>query len=306
MKRIVSIVFLILGLGSLLGANGLVLRDLVDIRQADPLPPPGAARPAGPAGQQVIRIGVISRYAPNIIYAGYQPLIDYLNRHGTFAYELRLSTSYQDAVDRLRNREVTASFLGAWITGNLESEPDLAPLLAPVNEQGASEFHAVLVTGPDSGINSLRQLAGRRVALPSPDSWSGNWLTESGLPSVGLTAADLDTLHHFDHHQTVVWQVLRGQFDAGVVKEAVARRYYSEGLRPVARSAAIPGPPLVGNRNAPEAALREITRLLLELDPADPADRAVLAGWTADFAHGFTRADKTPYHREPGRRRENP
>lgn len=301
MKRIFSALFLILGLGILLGANGLVLQDLVDIGHADPMPRPGALRPAVPSDRQVIRIGVISRFAPNLIYAGYQPIMDYLNRHGTFAYELRLSTSYQDAVDRLRNREVTASFLGAWITGSLEDEPDLVPMLAPLNDQGESEFHAVLVTGPDSGINSLRQLAGRRVALPSPDSWSGNWLTASGLPAVGLTAADLDSLHHFDHHQTVVWQVLRGQFDAGVVKEAVAEKYYSEGLRPVARSAAIPGPPLVGNRNAPQAALDEIARLLLALEAANPADRAVLDSWTPEFSHGFTRVDQTRYHRNPER-----
>jgi phosphonate transport system substrate-binding protein len=142
----------------------------------------------------------------------------------------------------------------------------------------------VLVTGPDSDINSLRQLADRKRAA-----------------AVGLTAADLDSLHHFDHHQTVVWQVLRGQLDAGVVKEAVAEKYYGEGLRPVARSAAIPGPPLVGNRIAPGAALDEITRLLPALDPADPRDRAVLDSWTPEFSNGFIRVDQARYHRSADR-----
>jgi phosphonate transport system substrate-binding protein len=293
MKRtLANFLVLLLAVG-LLVANRAVLQDLQDIR-TEHLP---AAKPAAPADTppvQIIRIGVISRFAPNIIFSGYQPVLDYLNANSNYRFELRLSTSYQDAVDKLQRREVVASFLGSWIFSHLSDPQGLVPLVAPRNAQGESAFHAVLVTRAGSQLGHLSDLAGARVALPSADSWSGNWLQLEGLPSVGLVAADLDSIHHFDHHQTVVWQVLRGHFDAGVVKESVANRYRREGLRRVALAPSIPGSPLVARRDAPREVIETLTRLLLELNADSPDHQALLTNWTPEFAYGFlpvTRAD---------------
>jgi len=286
---------LILGLAVLLAASWFVLRDLSDI--ATESPTAGVATPVGAwgSGREPVRIGVISRFAPNLIYAGYQPIMDYLNHHGRYQYELTLSTSYIDAVERLRSGDVVASFLGAWIYGHLEAESGLVPVVAPLNANGRSEFRAVLVVGPDSPLRSVGDLRGQAVAIPSPQSWSGNWLQTAGLARAGLAVSDLASIQHFDHHQTVAWQVLRGRFAAGVVKESVAAEFASEGLRAIARSEPIPGPPLAGGGTSPAEVLTELRNLLLALDARDPADRAVLAGWSREFSHGFTAVDRQLY-----------
>lgn len=282
-------------LAALVVAHGLVLADLMDISFREPLPAADGESEGDPAGRQRVRIGVISRFAPNIIYAGYQPIMDYLNDHGSYHYELRLSTSYQDAVDRLRERDVEASFLGAWIYAHLGADEDLVPIVAPLNALGRSEFQSVLVARAESDITKIEDLGGRRVALPSSQSWSGNWLQENALEDAGLAVADLDSLHHFDHHQTVVWQVLGGHFDAGVVKESVADDYRQEGLREVARSTTIPGPPLVGHGSVPPDVIDELRDLLLALDPGDPRDWPVLGSWTPEFSHGFATVERSRY-----------
>ena len=123
---------------------------------------------------------------------------------------------------------------------------------------------------------------------------------------MGLNVADLDSLYHFDHHQTVVWQVLGGQFDAGVVKESVAEGFASEGLRAIARSGPIPGPPLVGNTRAPSDALAEITRLLLALDGQNPQHRVILDSWSPEFTFGFTQVNWDFYQLELEPRLESP
>lgn len=280
---------------ALVAANFLILEDLTDIQTLDPLPGPQPDETHTSSQRPLVRIGVVSRFAPNVIYTGYQPIMDYLNRAGTFHYELQLSTSYQDAVDRLRDGRVDASFLGAWIYGHLESGDDLPPIAAPLNGNGLSEFKAVLVTRSDSEVSSAAGLAGLKVALPSPQSWSGNWLQTNGLNDKGLGIADLDSIHHFDHHNTVVWQVLRGNFDAGVVKESVAAKYQSEGLRTATYSQPIPGPPLVGRPGMDPKVRDEISRLLLTLDPENPADLKVIESWTPEFSFGFTAVDRQQY-----------
>jgi len=296
MKRL-PIPLAIAVLVAVLLANRFVLLDLTDIRSREVIPAGAPLLESVPRDRTVVRIGVVSRFAPNVIFAGYQPVMDYLTEHGSHRYELHLSTSYQDAVDHLRQGRVEASFLGAWIFGHAGTDGDLLPIVAPLNDAGVSSFHTVLVTGPDSDVASVSDLAGKRVALPSAQSWSGNWLQSSALPSVGLSTADLDTVHHFDHHQTVVWQVLRGEFDAGVVKESVAAEFSSEGLRSVAWSLPIPGPPLVGHRRVPRRVLQEIRSLLLALDAGDPHDRAVIDTWTPEFSFGFVDVDRRQYEK---------
>ena len=294
MNRTIGNLIALLVIALILGGNAFVLRDMRDIRSGTSLPPATPVSEREPTAG-IVRIGVVSRFAPNITFSGYQPVLDYLNANSPYTFELRLSTSYQDAVEKLQRREVTASFLGCWIYSHLVEAGDLVPLVAPRNAAGQSAFHAVLVTRSDTKFKGPADLAGARIALPSADSWSGNWLQVAGLPAVGLTSTDLDSLHHFAHHQTVVWQVLRGHFDAGVVKESVAARYLREGLRPLTMSPAIPGPPLVAYRDAPPQIIRTLTELLLALNPDDPADQEILATWTSEFAHGFLAVTEADY-----------
>ena len=278
----------------LVWGNNLVYNKLVDIRHKNaPMPSQstflGSARSS--RDQTVVRVGVVSKFAPNIIYRLYQPIMDYLNTHSDRHHELALSESYQDAARSLRLGEVQASFLGAWMCHLLTPESGLIPVAMPVNAEGLPRFQVVLITAADSPIHSIEDLAGKKVAVPSDQAFSGNWLQNGGLLSAGLQVADLDTIQHFQHHETVIWQVLRGNFAAGVVKESLAQRYQSRGLRTVALSPAIPGPPLViCNKNQSEE-VQEMVQLLLSLDRNNAQDRALMQSWTPEFAFGFIPVD---------------
>jgi len=284
---------LILALCLVLG-NQMVFSKLVDIRYRNAPMPQNNGQDAivsNSTDRTVVRIGVVSRFAPNIIYRLYQPIMDYLNANSGRHHELALSESYQDAARSLRQGEVQASFLGAWMCHQLPPDSGLMPVVMPVNSQGISRFNVVLITAENSSIHSLADLEGHKVAVPSDQAFSGNWLQNGGLESAGLKASDLDSIQHFQHHETVIWQVLRGEFDAGVVKENLAQKYQSRGLRTVAYSPAIPGPPLVICRNNQSDDVQELIQLLLALDRTNARDQALMQSWTPEFAFGFIPVD---------------
>ena len=276
----------------LVGLNALVLGRLLDLG-----PPPRLAPAAAvPADRRpVVRVGVISRYAPSLTYDRYQPIMDYLSSRGSYRYELRLSATYEDAAQQLHRGDVVASFFGTWIYARLGPRLGLEPVLAPRNEEGGTNFHAALVVPTASRIARVADLAGRRVALPSRFSFAGNWLAAEALPAAGLSLANLDSVHHFEYHQTVVHRVLAGEFDAGVVREAVAQEFEGHGIRVIARTGPFPGPPLVAPADNPHPAVAEMTRLLLALDPRRPPDAELMRGWTREFAHGFVAVNARTY-----------
>jgi phosphonate transport system substrate-binding protein len=276
----------------LLGANALVLRQLLELPS---LPRQQAETARAPDRRPVVNVGVISRYAPTLTYERYQPVMDYLSANGSYRYELRLSATYEDAAEQLRRGDVVASFFGTWIYARLGPRLGLEPVLAPRNEEGGTTFHAALIVPAGSPLSTIASLAGRRVALPSRSSFAGNWLAAEALPAAGLSLADLDSVHHFDYHQTVVHRVLDGQFDAGVVREAVAQEFAGQGIRVIARSGPFPGAPVVVRAGNPHPAIAEMKRLLLALDPKRPADAARMRDWAREFAQGFVAVDARTY-----------
>jgi phosphonate transport system substrate-binding protein len=291
MKRWKTLLTL-LAAATLVALNALVLARLLDLGRS-PRTPPASAGP--PDRRPVVRVGVISRYAPTLTYERYQPLMDYLSARGSYRYELRLSATYEDAAEQLHRGEVAASFFGTWIYARLGPRLGLVPVLAPRNEDGGTTYHAALVVTTGSRIARVADLAGRRVALPSRSSFAGNWLAAEALPAAGLSLADLDSVHHFEFHQTVVHRVLAGEFDAGVVREAVAQEFEGHGIRIIARTGPFPGPPLVAPAGHPHPAVAEMARLLLALDPRHAPDARRMSGWTREFAHGFVAVDTRTY-----------
>ena len=117
-----------------------------------------------------VYFGVVSRYSPHLLYEGYQPLMDYLNRETPYRFSLRLSRSYREIIEQLARGEVTAAFLGTYIYLRNRKEKQLHCILKPLNKKGLPFFHSVVITGPNSPIKNLADLKGKRLALPSPYS----------------------------------------------------------------------------------------------------------------------------------------
>lgn len=278
-----------------LGVATVLLYSLTtDISRTFPLPVTTAADTAGLA-KPVLFIGVVSRYPPPVIYHGYQPIMDLLTARTPYRFELRPSSSYQEAVDRLARGEVTAAFLGTYIYAKARTRHGLRAILKPLNESGEPLFRSVLFTRPGSGINGLKDLRGRTLALPSRDSYSGNWLLLEELPRAGLTEQDLAFTRHFSHHQSVVHQVLRGSFDAGVVKERVLREFSARELRVIQASPPIPGSPLVVHERCDPAVLRAISDALLAIDVRQEPDRSIVRQWDQEFRFGFVPATEQDF-----------
>jgi phosphonate transport system substrate-binding protein len=242
-----------------------------------------------------IRFGVISRYPSNILYQGYQPILDYLSAQTGHHFILRPGESYEATVEQLVRGEVDVAFLGSLLYVQASEDHGIVSILQPLNERGEPEFRSVLIARDPSDLETLADLAGRRLALPSELSFSANWLTLSELGLAGMTPDDFEEVRHFPFHQSVVYEVIRGPFDAGVVRERVAQEFADRGIRILLASDPIPGTPVVVRRDQNPDFVQALIRILTSIDPTDPKTAEMLSTWDPEFAHGFIEARDEDY-----------
>ena len=228
---------------------------------------------------KTIKIGVVSRYSPSIIYDGYQPIIDYLNENSNFKFELVLSKSYLSTVEQLKNKEIDFAFLGDMVFIENRKKLNLIPVVCPVNKNGKPFLKVVAIVRNDSEINNFCRLKNKKVALPSQLSFSSKWAM--------LMAQKCNiqiNIKRFNFHHTVVLQVLNGVCTAGVVRKYVADEFRDKGIKTIVRSPLIPSPPLVTISSTDNKLIKEIQEKLLKFKGYKIKNTLI----DKEFYYGFT------------------
>jgi len=246
--------------------------------------------------KKIVYIGVISRYPPHIIYQGYQPLLDYLSACTNYKFELKLSDDYNSAVTNLINKEVTAAFLGSYLYVKANKQYGIKPILKTLNEKFEPYSRVALIVKYGSGINKITDLKNKKLALPSKESFSANWILKKEFKKYGIKEQDIKLIQHFPHHQNVINQVLKGNFDAGVVREQLLEDYKNNGLKVIEYSEPIPTPPLVVAPQYDKEVIQEIKNALLEISQKDKIKEGITRNWDKEFIYGFIEANDSDYN----------
>jgi phosphonate transport system substrate-binding protein len=222
-------------------------------------------------------------------------MMDYLSINTPYRFELLLSRDYAEALDQLVTKKATAVFLGSYLYVKARDRYRIVPILKPLNENGEPSSRSVLIARPQAKISGMRDLRGKRLALPSSESFSANWLVGHELPLNGLVPGDLSEIRYFPHHQSVIYQVLAGRFDAGVTREYLVKDLLENQVRAVRYSDPIPSSPLVVFADCDTAVVGALTRALLAVNAKEERRITVTRDWDGEFVHGFVAAQDSDY-----------
>jgi phosphonate transport system substrate-binding protein len=193
----------------------------------NPTPAVLAANPDKP----VIRFGVIPRYNPLVMYKRYQPIMDYLTSETPYRFELKISKDYPEAVRFLQQGITQISSLGDVTFTEASLAYKALPILKPLNSDGIPFYRSAIIVRTDSPLTKITDLKGKSMAFGSVHSTSGNLIPRYLLWNNGVHIQDLKRWENLQHHDAVAKAILKGQFDAGAVKDVVAEKYKKYGLR---------------------------------------------------------------------------
>lgn len=245
---------------------------------------------------ETVYFSAITLYHPIVMYQKYQPLMDYLSQNTPYKFELKLSQNYRDIINFLKTRKVQVALLGGVTYLEAKKEFAVMPILKPLGPDGRPFYMCVIIArDTDKEINELSDLKGKSVAFASKLSTAGNLAPLYHLYLNGITLKDLSRYENLKYHDSVAREVLRGNFEAGAVIDAVANRFKNRGLKIIDVSGPIPGLPIVVRADAPQELVSSIKKALLSLDYKNPEHRKIMEQWDEEFKYGFSEAEDSDY-----------
>ena len=233
--------------------------------------------------------------------ARYQPLGDYIEKKTGIKVKCTILSRYGNIIDRFTSEKLDGAFFGSF-TGTLAIYKLGVDFIArPVNLDGSSEYWGYLFVRKDSGINSVADMKGKRIAFVDKATTAGYifpiaYFKEQGIKDIN---AYFKEYYFAGSHDAAIYAVLDRKFDIGCAKHSmfdrVARsdpRVKNE-LKILAESAHVPSNGLGVRKDLDPVAKKKLKEALLGMEN-DPEGKEVLKKFEALRFIPTTKEDYSP------------
>jgi len=146
--------------------------------------------------------------------ATYRPLAAYLAKKLGRTVQLRTVDSWEGLAKSLASGETDLALMGPWgyVLANHQAD---AQVVSTILYDGKPEYFAIMVTHPNSGIKSPKDLKGRTFAFGDKGSTSGYLIPLHYFMTQGIEPESYFSKVLHTSHQAIETQVTQGALDAG-------------------------------------------------------------------------------------------
>lgn len=259
---------------------------------------PAGAQLTSPSPQlqppQPLRLSAVPLSSAEETVRQFAPLVGYLSRWLERPVEFRYLASHEQVLDGLRQGALDLAYLGPAPYAELvgpgpgQLPADLIVPLARFKEaNGQAAYRCVLVAFADDHW-TLNAAARPVVGMPSALSTCGPLSVRALLAAQGVPWGQVSP-RFLGNHDQVARAVVAARVQLGGVREEVALRYASLGLRVLARTELMPGFVLVAHAGqVPAAALQRLSGL------AD-TPTSEYSRWGEGLRHGLERVSDADF-----------
>lgn len=220
-------------------------------------------------------MGIIPAEDNSEMLRQYEPIVEYMSEELGVEVEPYTATDYSGIIESMRSGDVQVAWFGP-LSYVLATEVAGAEAIAvQQTEEGQDPtYKSLIVTQPDSDIQSIEDLRGKTFSFVDPASTSGNLFPRKAMVDAGLEPdTDLAEATYAGGHDASALAVANGDVEAGAVADSTLESMVSEGvmeegdLRVVAESDPIPESPIAVSEDLPEPAKQQLKELFLGMTP---------------------------------------
>ena len=214
----------------------------------------------------------------NDITRDYAPVFEGITKNYGIHFDLKAGSSYAAVVEGMCNNQADIAWFGASTYGEANNKCGV-DLLAVDVKKGDSSYYSGIFVRKDSGIKMISQLKGKRMSFGSTSSTSSFNFPVAMMIAGGVDPVqDLNKVIIAGSHSASLAALSAGKVDAAAASynsfgKAVKKGAIDPALfKPLAKSQAIPNPPLAMNKGLSvslKTKLREaFNNIHTKIDPA--------------------------------------
>lgn len=228
----------------------------------------------GASTQDEILIGLIPEMNVFKQMERFRPLAEYLSNETGMSVRLTILSRYGNIIERFTNEEMDGAFFGSFTGAMAIQKLGLVPIARPVNLDGESTYHAHIYTRKDSGIKSVRDMKGKKMAFVERATTAGYVFPLAYLKEHDIKNIDTFFSEHFfaGSHDASLIAVLDGKADIGASKNTVFDWVREQDPRVdreiviLADSAKVPSNGLLVRKGLDKGIINKLKQSLLNLD----------------------------------------
>lgn len=226
-----------------------------------------------------LRVSAIPDEAPTELIRKFKPLGEYLEQRLGMPVKFVPVSDYAGVVEAMASDRLDLAWFGGFTFVQAQRKAPMNPLVQREEDQ---QFTSKFITA-DPAVKSLQDLKGKTFAFGSVSSTSGSLMPRYFMQKDGIVPEQFFSRVAYSgaHDATVAW-VAAGKADAGVLNASVWKKLVDAGKVDTSKVRVIATTPAYYDYNwtvrgnlDPQLAAK-IKQAFLDLDPAKPADKAIL------------------------------
>lgn len=233
--------------------------------------------------------GSVAMDIPVVMHQRLKPLTRYLSLRLHRPVSLKLSPNMGDAIREVADKKVQLAYLTpvAYLRAHQYGN---ARLIAKTITNGRASFQLMIVVKENSPYKTVADLKGKRFAFGDKRAL----LQRAAVVGAGIKLQDFSEYRFIGHYDNIARAVMKGDFDAGIVKDTMAFQWQGKGLRILYASPHLPPYNITANGDLSDKLVAELKNAFLELNPKNPEDMKVIKAVDKDY-DGFAKTSDAEY-----------
>lgn len=250
--------------------------------------------------EKVIKMGFVPLKNSEQLVEDVKPIADYLSQKMGVKVEAFTASNYIGVVEGIGSGSVDFGIIPPFSSVLAQKQSNAQPLLTSKGKSGKSGYTAELYVRKDSGIKSLQDVKGKKVAFVDPSSSSGYIYPGAMLVQSGINL-EKDISYQFSGgHDKSLQLLLNKDVDVIATFDGVEERYGKEfpaaltDIEKLASSDTIPGIMVTASNKMDKELQEKLKQALLDMEK-DPKMKEL---FTKMFSiTGFEEVDQTAYNK---------